>query len=143
MRASLQALLTMGITTAIPLAAAAQSDTEDSSVPPAPDQPKYTIRDAFPPLSPANPAARLPHWTIYGHPSPPYPRYTGAWGTGWKAWKPSGGVDRLGYWYQYHTHVPGIGVKYYRGPVATYYPGPYGVSPATGLSHYGYGPLGW
>lgn len=109
----------------------------------APNGESYSIREAFPPLTSAAPLSRLPHWTIYGHRVPAYPHYRRMWGTGWTAWESSGGVDGLGYWYQYHTHVPGIGVKYYRGPIATYYPAAYGVSPATGFSHYGYGPLGW
>ena len=142
MRAMIQTSILSGIAMLIPLAAPAQqADAESSNS--SPEQPKYTIRESFPPRRPANPDRWRPYDTIYGHPSPPTPRYVGAWGTGYQAWKPSGGVDGLGYWYQYHTHVPGIGVQYFRGPLATYYPGPYGVSPATGFSHYGYGPLGW
>ena len=141
MHVSLRLIAIAALTVLLPLVADAQTTARQTFNPP--QERDYTIRDTFPPLHTPNPATVSPRWTIYGHPSPPYPRYVGAWGTGWKAWKPSGGADGLGYWYQYHTHVPGVGVKYYRGPVATYYPGPYGVSPATGFSHYGYGPLGW
>ena len=111
-------------------------------IPPAPAQrPGVTVRDVV--LQPPIPIDGAPRHTRYGHPAPPLPRYTGAWESGWKAWRPSGGVDGLGYWYQYHTHVPNVGLTYYRGPVARYQPASLGVSPATGYSHYGYGPLGW
>ena len=65
-------------------------------IPPAPAQrPGVTVRDVV--LQPPIPIDGAPRHTIYGHPAPPLPRYTGAWESGWKAWRPSGGVDGLGY----------------------------------------------
>lgn len=134
-----------------PLALAAQAFDNPQAIPPAalpaqaapaPAQPPgVPIRDVV--HQPPIPIDGAPRHTIYGHPAPPIPRYAGAWESGWKAWRPSGGVDGLGYWYQYHTHVPNVGLTYYRGPVARYYPASLGVSPSTGYSHYGYGPRGW